>query len=217
VTLIMKSTVRKLLPFVQFIPMIVFLYSYQAYGDWVPAFKSGGIAAFIMLIASLFAERIIDRALLSINCFLLGGAAMFLFDIGWLQNLYQHSAQTTIFLWLLLIGIVTTVVSPAGFVGFKDTHDRAKVIRLSLYFLAAVCLATFVSFYFRGDNLRGFILPWLGIVVFRDFLAGDFLLAGVGVVGSSALLLLRNGGLKGGIIVFVGLKILKGFLKNRSS
>lgn len=212
----MRKATAKFLPFVQFIPMAVFLYVYKSSGDWVPAFQIGGAIAIVMLGASLFTGRVIDRVLLTINCFLLGGAAMFVFNIVWLQNLYSHFAQTTIFLWLLVIGILTTVFSPVGFIGLDGQRERKQITMHSIFLLAAVCVAIGVSLYFHDSTLRGFIVPWLAVVVFKDFLQKNYTLAGVGFAGTTVLLLMKNSGVKGGLFLWIGLKFVRGFLKSRS-
>ena len=213
----MKRWIQKILPFVQFIPMALFLYKYKTTNDWVAAFEWGGAVAMVLLAATYFAVKKFDKILLSVNCFLIGGAAMIVFNIVWLQNLYLYLGFTTPLVWFLAIGLITTFSSSSGFIGIDEPENPRKVIALSLLFLVAVCGAIFISIHFQDNMFKGIVLPWIGLMVFRDFLIGEYLLASVGLIGTALLFVFKNGGFKGGIFLLVGMKILKGFLKGRKA
>jgi hypothetical protein len=67
---------------------------------------------------------------------------------------------------VLAVGVVCTLVSPQGFIGYRD-QDRPRVVRTSLGLLALAGCATVWSWAFRHDIRIGGGLPFIVLNVAR--------------------------------------------------
>lgn len=154
----------------QFLPLSFFMITYRVMGDWQPAFIAGGITALLQIAIFLYQKIELDRFILAINCFLVGGATMYVFDIAWLQNLYDHFLYTTLFVWLCIIGAITTIFSKNGYLGIP--HNNPKMIRaFSLSLLFGTVIATAFSWFFQGDFIFAAVVPWVFLIFLKKTLS----------------------------------------------
>ena len=136
-----------------FLPLVAFVWSIRFLGSWERAFEIGGLLSFIYIVVSLKTKQTEQSFMLAIHCFLLGGACMFLLEIGWLQYIYGYFLYATLFLWLFIVGCLQTIYSPAGFVGLHGA-PRERVVRASCILL----LATFAAFLFAWKGPQSMVI-----------------------------------------------------------
>ncbi|MBY0353748.1 hypothetical protein K2W90_05270 [Candidatus Babeliales bacterium] len=136
-----------------FLPLAVFVWSVRLWGSWQKAFVMGGVLSFIYVVVAIKTKKTEQSFMLAVHCFLLGGACMFLLEIDWLQYIYGHFLYATLFLWLLVVGCLQTVYSPAGFVGLHGA-PRERVVRASCILL----LATFAAFLFAWKGPQSMVI-----------------------------------------------------------
>jgi len=162
----MKILVNLARVLLQFLPLTVFLRVALLQGtpqteNWLLAFAWGGSVAVVQLaLFAVFARaHPMNRLILGVDVYLiLGGVAVFSNQIGLLQAL-RGLQESGIFLCLLLVGLVTTMASPAGFVGapaVSGQHDT-KVYSWILLGLAGV--GALMSFVFRGQMVFSAAIP----------------------------------------------------------
>lgn len=160
----------KLLELLPFLPLSSFLITYRCMHDWQPAFIVGGVVSLVYMLLSFKSKIIVPRFLLAINLFLLGGTSMYVFNLIWLQNLYDSFLYTTLFLWMCIVGVVTTLFSKAGFIGIDSTHTKA--VRLASFsLLFATIIATLVSWYFNPNFLLAAVVPFSMLMVTYQIIA----------------------------------------------
>jgi len=150
----------------QFFPLTVFLRVALLHGapqteDWLLAFAwGGGVAVVQLVLFVVFARaRPMNRLMLGVNVYLiLGGAAVLSNQIGLLQAL-RDLQESGIFLCLLLVGMGTTLASPAGFVGAPDVSGQRDVQVYSLILLGLAGAGMLASFVFRGQMVFSAAIP----------------------------------------------------------
>lgn len=133
------------------------------------AFKvSSGIAA-IELMALYLRSQPANRLIIGANLWLLaGGLAAFTQQWWWLKA-YQNLGESSLFISMLAVGVVTTLVSPAGFVAACGAKRQVFIGSLAL--LAAVAIALSVSVYFKGNVKFAAVLPVIALSWFNRFLS----------------------------------------------
>ena len=86
----MKEIVKSILEkYLTFLPLFIFVYSYRMWSDWQTAFIAGGIISVFYILFILYKKVKSDMYMIGVNCFLIGGAAMYVFNIGFLQIVSQ--------------------------------------------------------------------------------------------------------------------------------
>lgn len=156
---------------IQFFPLLAFVWGEHLKLGWDYLFIFSGCLAAVLVTLSLF--KVIqksDKFVLAFNCFLIGGAAMFLFNIKFLGYVYKNFIEATLFIWLFIIGVITTLFAPEGFIDLQSS-DKAKVRMLSLYLLAGVVGAFVFSIFFKGNTFIAGAIPYIGLTILRKILA----------------------------------------------
>jgi hypothetical protein len=134
------------------------------------AFKVGACVAALELGVLAYRSAPANRLILGANLWLvLGGLAAFTEQWWWLEA-YKHVGEASLFVSMLLVGVVSTAFSRAGFVAVVG--HRRGVIVASLGLLAATFAALLVSVHYRGNaNLAGVLpviaLSWLNRLLRR--------------------------------------------------
>lgn len=159
---------KKALSLLQFLPILVFMYSFVLFMSWEAAFEFSGIVAAVVVIALFFAKVKMDNFMLGASLFFALGAAMFFFNIGSLEYVYGYYMEAMLFASVLIVGLVTTFSATTGFIGVS--HDAHVVRRSSLYLLLGVVVALIIAFFMRGDALNGFVIPWFLLLSLRYLL-----------------------------------------------
>lgn len=170
----LKQLIHNALFFVAYLPLTAFLTTYRVTSSWPTAFGVGGAVAVISLMVNALRGVLFERFLLAANIFLIGGGLGVLgmyFDCDCLMNAYRLGMQSTLLVALLLVGLVTTFATKAGFLGVA-TGPRAQVRLYSLYLLGATVIGTCWSIYFTqhgGGVLAGFV-PFVALKVLARLL-----------------------------------------------
>lgn len=107
--------------------------------------------------------------MLGANLYLLAGGLAALAQQWWFLSLYGGLQESGIFLSMLVVGLVVTFTTSAGFVAVRGAPP-AQVRRHSLWLLAATLLAVGASFLFRGDRTWAAWVPVLGLAVVQRWL-----------------------------------------------
>ena len=152
----------------QFIPISVFLWYVRYEGAspsvWRVAFMLGGGVAVVETLLLFLKKVPLNRLVLAVNLFLFVGGLAFAADIGLILRVYKNLMQTSLFVSLIIVGIISTVASKSGFVGVPHPEQRI-VMRFSLGLLAASVVALCLSIIFRGNMMYAGVLPFIGIIL----------------------------------------------------
>ncbi len=127
----------------------------------VHAFKVGAAVAAVELAALFWRKAPANRLVVGANLWLLAGGAAALFEQWWFLKGYQRMGEASLFISMLVVGVVTTALSPVGFVG--TVGERRKVLWTSAAQLAAVALALMAAVQFRGDVRFAAVLPVIAL------------------------------------------------------
>jgi hypothetical protein len=139
-------------------------FAYLAFGrgttsdeSFVHAFKASSLLAVLELTYLLSRHAPANRLILGANIWLImGGVAAFLGQWWWLR-IYQQAGEASLFLTILVVGLVSTFLSPSGFIA--KTGHAPSVKQASLILLTAVGCALVVAIYFRGNVKYAAVIP----------------------------------------------------------
>ena len=125
------------------------------------AFKVSAGVALAELVVLMSRPTPGNRLILGANLWLIaGGAAGFTEQWWWLKG-YQRLGEASLFVSMLLVGLLTTAFSPIGFIAASGTHSR--VILASVVLLGAVAIALAVSVHYRGDVRLAAVIPIIAL------------------------------------------------------
>jgi hypothetical protein len=164
----MSTLLKKALSLFQFLPLFLFMYTLGFFMSWEAAFEFAGIAAVVIITFLFFAKIRMDNLMVGVCLFMIIGAAMFFFNIEFLDQIYSHYMEAALFTSVFLVGVLATFISPAGFIGV--TGESRWVRRSSIYLLLSVVGAVFISYFMRGEGMTGFAVPWFIILSARYLL-----------------------------------------------
>jgi hypothetical protein len=149
-----------------FIALAVF--AYLAFGrgptsdeGFVFAFKVSGLVAAAEVGLLLSRRAAANRLILGANLWLISGSLAAFLEQWWWLRTYQHFGEASLFFSMLLVGLASTWLSPAGFVA--KIGPAMAVRRSSLLLLAAVFVAMGLAVYFRGNVKYAAVLPVIGL------------------------------------------------------
>ena len=150
--------------YLSLLPIILFLWMGRFNYSWIESFFVSGALALAYIIYFIIQRQKIDYLVLSLYLFLIGGACMIL-DLPGLIYFYKTLKQPIIFVWLVLVGLGATILSPSGFVGIQNI-SREKSIKGSLLllgvsvglFVFAVYVKEFSSFLATSGGCIIFVL-----------------------------------------------------------
>jgi hypothetical protein len=155
--------------YITFLPLIIFMISYRIWSSWKTAFTVGGTVSCLYLLFVFYEHIRHDLIMTGVNCFLIGGAAMSIFKLRWLGNMYRYFGYTTILVWIFVVGLIATIFSEEGFVGIK--HANKKLVTLfSIYLLAGTLLSICFSIYFAKQIFKLGAIPFVFLLVLRALL-----------------------------------------------
>ena len=133
--------------YLTFLPLIIFLLTYKFSSSWSTSFTIGGVVSCAYLLLVFYEHIRHDLIMTGVNCFLIGGAVMSIFKIRWLGKVYGYFGFSTILVWIFIVGLIATILSPEGFIGVK--HKNKQLIKIfSIALLVGVLLAIAYSMYF---------------------------------------------------------------------
>lgn len=159
---------------VEAIPLPIFLI-YAALIDqsisqnWRGPYIASSIAALITTTILKFNRVLLNRLFIGINIYLITGSLGLITDQVWLNQLYGKMEASGMLAWIIIVGGVSMLLSPAGFIGIQF-HDRKKIINFSLYLLFAALLAFLFSFYFQGSKIYSEYMPFIMLFATQSIL-----------------------------------------------
>jgi len=132
---------------------------------WLDAFQIGAVLGLVQLLIVLLQNKPINRLVLAGNVYLiLGGLAVF-FQQWWYLQIYNELRESAIILLMIIVGTISTLTSPAGFIAVEKSERK-----LSLYLLAATILVAPLAIYFEGERTYSAILPIIFLAIFHRYL-----------------------------------------------
>jgi hypothetical protein len=163
----MRSAILAVLDYlVGFIALALFAFLASGRGpstddSFVFAFKASAVLAVIELGYLLARDVPANRLIVGANIWLIaGGVAGFLEQWWWLR-IYQQAGEASLFLAMLLVGVLSTFASPSGFIA--KIGPKPSVRRASLVLLAAVVCALVAAIYFRGNVKYAAVIPVIAL------------------------------------------------------
>lgn len=166
-----------------FIPLIGFVWLSRLCGPqsatacpWTYSFYGGAFTAIVQLMYAWYKKLPLDYIALGTDAFLIYGAAAFSLGFAPLVAPYAYFRQTVIFLWILIVGLITTVTRPEGFLQQPSNRltSTSKRLQGSIALLAIVAAAFIASFIFiktlDWGTLLGVVLPFVAMLAGRAIL-----------------------------------------------
>jgi hypothetical protein len=154
-----------------FLALAIFAYLAFAAGAptderFVSAFKITSVIAALELAVLSTRAAPANRLIIGANLWLVfGGAAAFL-EQWWLLKIYQRFGEASLFTSILVVGLLSTVLSPAGFIG--KLGNKAIVRQRSVLLLLAVLVA--IAIYYQGNVKFAAVLPVIALSWFNRLL-----------------------------------------------
>lgn len=164
-----------------FIPLIVFILMAPAIDrswtnfewKWMYAFYAGAVAALLQLIYARHKKIPLDYIAVGTDAFLICGAAAFLAFPALLIP-YAYFTLTFIFPWILMVGVVTTLIRPEGFLQHASSRFTTKSLYGSLALMGIVVAAFIASFIYikllNSGEILGVTLPFIAMLLAREML-----------------------------------------------
>ncbi len=138
---------------------------------WHYFFYISAACAFLQLAYLVYKRQEIDKIALGADLFLFYGAIGYALDEALLMP-FKFLGHTIIFIFVFVVGIVTSLFSTTGFIQI-DTPNKAIVRSGSLALLGLTLLAFMISYTitpsFMGTKAN-VVLPFMGLVFARHFL-----------------------------------------------
>ena len=158
------------------VPLTIFIYfvrniDTQIPMNWRVPFIVCGMTALLITLVFIYKKIVLNRIFLGINIYLYSGAIAFITHQWWLNETYGHFQASGMIVWIIIIGVISTLLSPHGFVG-ADSSDRKRVRKLSIYLIMVSLCAFALSYAFRGNRLLSEIIPFVGLFTGQTILRG---------------------------------------------
>ena len=166
----------RLFRWVELLPLAAFLayaraLEHPAAGmPWQGPFLLGGGMAVIATGVLLWHKRVLNRLSLGMNLYLMTGAAAFLLQLWGLLRLYGQFKAAGMLAWGIVVGVITLVWSPSGFIGVPH-RNRHAIRRYSWYLLLMAAAAFIISWVFRANLWLAGALPFMGLYLGQSLLA----------------------------------------------
>lgn len=159
---------------IEAIPLMVFLgyiriIDTQIPENWKMPFLASGGAAILVIIFSFYKKKLADRILLGFNLYFITGGVAFITQQWWLNNFYDQLQASGLLLWVIGIGLITTLFSSYGFIGVKSFNTNS-VKKYSFYLLLFSIIAFSLSFACRGNRVLSELVPFIGLFVLQRIL-----------------------------------------------
>lgn len=141
-------------------------FTLEHYGNLWIAFS---IAYLLMACYKLYKKQILDRITLAVGIFVIGAAITYLADLSFVAHYYNNYPYILFFFYLIVIGIITTFFTEAGFIGI-DYPDKKLVRKESLYLLMWVIIYSigiFITHYYLPIDSHAYWVVWMMILMMR--------------------------------------------------
>jgi len=101
------------------------------------------------------------------------GAIAFITNQYWLNKIYDQLQASGLLLWVVITGMITTLISSYGFIGAKS-FDPSPTKKYSFQLLIFSVIAFSLSFAFRGNKFLSELVPFIGLFVSQVILQEKF-------------------------------------------
>lgn len=156
------------------IPAMVFLgyirfIDTKIQANWKMPFLVSGCTAILVILYLLCKKQVANRILLGFNLYFITGGVAFITHQWWLNNLYGQLQASGLLLWVMIIGITTTLFNSYGFIGIKTTNiDSVKNYSLYLLFFSTIAFA--LSFTYRDNRVLSELISFISLFVLHGIL-----------------------------------------------
>ncbi len=145
--------------------------------NWQGPYLTSSIAALLTTTLLILNRVPLNRLIIGINVYLITGSFILLTEQVWLNQLYGKMEAAGMLAVIIIVGVVSLLLSPAGFIGIKS-QDRKKVIIFSLYLLVVAQVAFLFSFYFQGNKIYSEYVPFLALFAIQGILKSKMIVGG---------------------------------------
>ncbi|MGE4232289.1 MAG: hypothetical protein AB7F43_03075 [Bacteriovoracia bacterium] len=132
---------------------------------WIASFLIAGVCGAAVTFVLYRKKILLDRFYLSINLFFVIGAISLTFKFSSFLDLYGSGLEQIFFLILFIVGLSSTILTKAGFVGVKGPDKFIRTGSLVLLIIAG--LGVTLSILFPSDFAIGFAIPLIVFLAFR--------------------------------------------------
>ena len=137
--------------------------------NWLGPFVASSSIAILTTTMLLVNKVPLNRLVIGISLYLIIGCFALLTNHTWLNEMYRILEASGMLASIIIVGVVSLLVNPAGFIGVKSP-DRKKVVLFSLALLLVALLAFFLSFSLQGNKLYSEVLPFIGLFTIQGLL-----------------------------------------------
>jgi hypothetical protein len=165
--------------FIEAIPLPVFLVYSRLIDDptvaenWLGPYLSSTALALVTSGYLLREKILLNRCFIGINLYFLIGAIGVLAELSTLNKLLGTLEASAMLACIVLVGLISTFVGSAGFVGI-NIPDKKRLRLFSILLIAVAIAATIMSYIFRGNPLQSELLPFVALFscmnLFRTYL-----------------------------------------------
>jgi hypothetical protein len=135
---------------------------------WPQAFIFSGLIALGVVIILVHNKVIMNRLRLGVNLFLIIGGLAFLFHNEALLKWYASTKGGPFFGCIAIVGLLTTLFTPSGFLG-NPAKNRYAIRYGSLLLLGATIIAWVWAVQNDGMGLlQSVVIPFLLLILIRD-------------------------------------------------
>jgi hypothetical protein len=165
----------KLLPLIQFLPLSLFshygFWQNQVSNErWLEAFQLAAVAGIVQLIIAHFQEKPMSRLILAVNLYLIIGGLSAFFQQWWYLKVVQYLQESAIFIFMLIVGLVTTLTSQSGYIGVDNLATKSHRWA-SWLLLFSTLLALLNANMFQGMIVQSAIIPIVLLSLLQRYLA----------------------------------------------
>ncbi len=137
--------------------------------NWLGPFVASSSIAILTTTMLLVNKVPLNRLVIGISLYLIIGCFALLTNHTWLNEMYRILEASGMLASIIIVGVVSLLVNPAGFIGVKSP-DRKKVVIFSLALLLVALLAFVLSFSLQGNKLLSEIIPFIGLFAIQGLL-----------------------------------------------
>jgi len=136
---------------------------------WEAPLITGGCIAILSLTILLNRKVQLNSILLGINIYLITACSAIIFDIFWVQRIYEKMTVSAVIVWIIISIIVTLFIYPKRFIGINHLNWTTTLLSFFSLLIAAV-IALVISIVFKDNSIFSEIIPFAGIFTTQHFL-----------------------------------------------
>lgn len=129
-----------ILGFIEALPLPIFLL-YASLIDqrfshnWQGPFVASSIVAILTTTILLCNKALLNRLMIGINAYLIIGSLGQLSEHVWINQVYEKFEASGMLAWIIIVGVISLLISPAGFIGVKSQDKKKWLCPHSTYCL----------------------------------------------------------------------------------